>query len=94
MGNYCLVSVDEVDFEITEPYPYDREWSRRCFSPKFKGPGVRYEIALCILTGDIVWVNGPFACGQWSDWKFFSEGGLASNLDPNERVEADDGYEL
>ena len=93
MGNDCLVSVDGVNFEITKPYPYDREWSRRWFSPKFKGPGVRYEIALCILTGDIVWVNGPFACGQWSDWKIFSEGGLASNLDPNERVEADDGYE-
>ena len=40
-----------------------------------------------------MWVNGPFACGLWSDWKIFKEGGLLFNLDPNERVEADDGYD-
>ena len=44
IGNDCLVSVDGVDFEIEEPYPYEREWSRRWFSPKFKGPGLRYEV--------------------------------------------------
>ena len=48
---------------------------------------------MTILTGDIVWVNGPFACGIWSDWKIFSQAGLASNLDEHERVEADDGYQ-
>ena len=50
-------------------------------------------MCICILTGDIVWVNGPFACGLWSDWKIFSEGGLRSYLEEGERVEADDGYE-
>ena len=54
MGNDCFVSVDGVDFEITEPYPYERVWSKRWFTPKFKGPGVRYEVAICILTGEIV----------------------------------------
>ena len=92
-GYDCLVSVDGVDFEVNEPYPYDRVWSKRWFSPKFKGPGVCYEICVCILTGDIVWVNGPFACGLWTDWKIFSEGGLKSCLEEGERVEADDGYE-
>ena len=82
-----------MDFEITEPFPYEREWSKCWYSSKFKGPGLRYEICVAILTGDIVWVNGPFACGLWSDWKIFSQAGLASNLDENERVEADDGYE-
>ena len=91
--NDCLVSVDGVDFEIEEPYPYERQWSKRWFSTKFKGPGLRYEVALAILTGDILWFNGPFACGIWSDWKIFSEGGLKSSLEPNERVEADDGYQ-
>ena len=93
VGNDCLVSVDGVDFEIYEPYPYERNWSRRWYSKKFNGPGIRYEVALAILTGDIVWVNGPYACGLWSDWKIFKEGGLASNLEPNKRVEADDGYQ-
>ena len=81
-----------MDFEICEPYPYEREYSKRWYSSKFKGPGLRYEVCVAILTGDIVWVNGPFACGLWSDWKIFSQGGLVSNLDEHERVEADDGY--
>ena len=27
------------------------------------GPGVRYEIVICIQTRWIVWINGPFLCG-------------------------------
>ena len=91
-GNDCLISVDGVDFEIREPFPYEKEWSKRWYSSKFKGPGLRYEIGLSILGGDIVWTNGPFACGKYTDWKIFKEGGLMSHLDENERVEADDGY--
>ena len=91
-GHDCLVSVDGVDFEIEEPFPYDKEWSKRWFSPKFNGPALRYELCVSIIGGDIVWCNGPFAAGQWSDWKIFKEGGLLSHLDENERVEADDGY--
>lgn len=57
-----------------------------------KEPGVRYEVALSIIRGDIVWVNGPFACGVYNDWDIFNKFGLKDALDPNERVEADDGY--
>jgi hypothetical protein len=92
IGNDCLISVDGVDFEILEPHPYEREWSKRWFSPKFKGPGLRYEVGVSILKGDIVWINGPFPCGLWNDYKIFKEGGLKDYLDPMERVEADDGY--
>lgn len=48
-------------------------------------------MALCILTGEIVWINGPYECGKWPDIKIFRNS-LLSHLDPNERVEADDGY--
>ena len=54
--------------------------------------GLRYEIGVSIIQGDVVWCNGPFPAGLWTDWKIFKEGGLLSNLDENERVEADDGY--
>ena len=91
-GNDCLVSVDGVDFQIAEPYPYEKVWSRRWFSNKFKGPGLRYELALCIMTGDIVWANGPYPPGLYSDYKIFMECGLKDMLDDKERVEADDGY--
>ena len=77
---------------IVEPFPYESVWSKRWFSPKFKGPGLRYEVGISILYGDIIWINGPFPCSQWPDIKIFLKGGLKDNLDPGERVEADDGY--
>ena len=52
---------------------------------------VRYEVCICILTGDIVWINGPYQCGTWPDISIFRDS-LKSFLAPNERVEADDGY--
>ena len=57
------ITVDGTDFRIQEPVPFDTGW----FSHKFKGPGVRYEVGIAIQTGWIVWVNGPFMCGNWPD---------------------------
>ena len=47
-------------------------------------------MCLGILTGDIVWINGPFPCGQWPDISIFRSS-LLSHLEEGERVEADDG---
>ena len=85
------MSIDGVDFEIQEPYPYDRKLSKVWYSHKFKGPGVRYEIGVCIKTGDIVWVQGPFPAGKHNDCTIFKKC-LSFFLEDNERVEADDGY--
>ena len=46
---------------------------------------------MCIIIGDIVWINGPYNAGQWPDIKIFQYS-LLSHLGENERVEADDGY--
>ena len=62
-GNICLVSVDGTDFCIMEPWPFSTKW----WSHKFNGPGLRYEIVVCMQTGWIVMVNGPHPCGDWSD---------------------------
>ena len=91
--NDCLLSVDGIDFQILEPYPYEKEWSKRWYSHKFKKPGLRYEIALSIIGGDMCWVNGAFACGLYNDWSIFNTQGLREQLEINERVEADKGYE-
>ena len=48
-------------------------------------------MCLCILTGDIVWINGPYNAGRWPDINIFRDS-LLSHLGENERVEADDGY--
>ena len=92
IGNDCYVSIDCVDCPIEEPHPFDTVWSKRWFSPKFKGPGLRYEIAISILEGDIVWVNGPFPPGLYNDVQIFEEQGLQSMLEKNERVECDGIY--
>ena len=53
-------------------------------------PGLRHEIGVCILAGDIVWVTGPFPCSDWSDIDMFWFA-VKHMLEAGERVEADDG---
>jgi hypothetical protein len=86
-GCTCKVMVDGTDFAIGEPYPFDKKW----YSHKFKGPGLRYEVGVCIQTGDIVWTYGPFPCGRFPDIKIFRHR-LINLLPPGEKVEADAGY--
>ncbi len=82
--NDCLVSVDGTDFKIAEHGPL---FSSHKFNKK---SALRYEVCLCILTGDIVWINGPYP-GSYHDMTIFRES-LMSHLGRAERVEADDGY--
>jgi hypothetical protein len=65
----CKITLDGTDCKIQEPFPFDPRW----YSHKFKGPGQRYEVGLCIQTDWIVWVNGPFPCGSHSDIKIARE---------------------
>jgi hypothetical protein len=86
-GSECLVSVDGTDYRIPEPIPFDPKW----FSHKFNGPGLRYEVGLCIQTGDCVWINGPFPCGDWPDLRIARDS-LIYHLDHGEMYLADGGY--
>jgi hypothetical protein len=52
-----------------------------------------YELGIDILAGNLVWVLGPYPAGRWMDVKIFDD--ILSNLlelEPGERVEADNGY--
>ena len=84
MGNDCLITVDGTDFRIAEQ-------GKIFYSHKYKKSGLRYEVGLCILTGDIVWINGPYECGTWPDISIFRNS-LISHLSYGERVEDDGGY--
>jgi hypothetical protein len=86
-GSICLVTIDGTDCPIYEPAPFDRCW----YSHKFKGPAVRYELGVCIQTGWIVWKNGPYPAGTWSDLKIARDKVL-SKLLLNEKILADGGY--
>jgi len=87
IGNVCLVSVDGTDFQI---YKWGSFWTG-WYSHKFKAPGLRYEVGLCIRTGDIVWIHGPFPCGRWPDLKIFRYG-LMHILSNGEKILADAGH--
>jgi len=84
----CWISVDGTDFRVYEKRPRDPH----LLSHKYNGAGLRYEIAVCIRTGLIVWVNGPFKCGEFPDLKIYKEGGLVDQLLPGELVLADGIY--
>jgi hypothetical protein len=86
VGNDCLLSVDGTDFRIALGY------SKPFWSYKFKKSGLRYEVGLCILTGDICWWSGPYAPGTWNDLTIFRDS-LVSMLEPGERCETDRGYQ-
>ena len=76
--------MDETDVRISER---GRDWH----SQKFKKSGLRYEVAVSIKSGDICWISGPHQPGLWNDVEIFRSS-LVTFLDPDERVEADDGY--
>lgn len=60
----CLVTVDGTHFLINNKrIQITKKLTKRWFSHKFNKAGVSYEIAVCIKTGDIVWINGPFPAG-------------------------------
>lgn len=81
------MTVDGVDFPIQEPTPFSKKW----WSHKFDGAGLRYEVAVTINTGDIVAFHGPFPCGSFPDLKIFRLG-IKPLLGPGEKVIADRGY--
>ena len=82
----CYVSVDGTDCPVFEPWPFDS----KMFSHKTNGPALKYEVAVAISTGFIVWVNGPFKGGK-GDSEIFKEG-LKHHLFDDENVEVDAGY--
>ena len=82
-----VLSVDGTDCPIQEPRPFNKAW----FSQKFKGPGVKYEVGIDVLTGDCVWISGPFKASK-SDIKIFREDGLMAMIPEGRLVIADKGY--
>ena len=80
-------SLDGTDFPILEPTEFDPKW----FSHKFRGPGIRYEIGLCIKTGNIVLAHGGYPCGEWSDLRLARDA-FINHLEIGEKAVADKGY--
>ena len=60
------MSIDGTEFQ-------NFEYGRKFFSHKNKKSALRYEIALNIITGDIVWINGRFSAGKYSNIAIFRD---------------------
>jgi hypothetical protein len=61
-------------------------------SHKYAGKSaLRYELGVSILGGDLVWIQGPYPAGKYTDLKIFNKV-LHHFLYQGERVEADGGY--
>jgi DDE superfamily endonuclease len=91
-GSQCKITVDGTDFRIMEPSPFDPKW----LSEKFNGPGLKYEVGVCIQTGWIVHVNGPYPCGRWHDLTVARDDlcyKLAASEFEDEMALADGGYQ-
>jgi hypothetical protein len=61
-------------------------------SHKFGGKSALwYELGICIRTGHLVWIQGPYPARKFNNITIFNKV-LVNFLDPYERVEANSGY--
>ena len=86
-GGLCLVTMDGTDFWMCELKPFTKDF----YSHKFAKEGLHYEVGVCIETGLIVWINGPFVAGKYNDITIFQSKMIYELLDW-EMVEVDQGY--
>ena len=87
-GSEKTITVDGVDMQVRHPTRNCKGW----ISHKFKKAAVRYEVAIGITNGYIVWVNGPFPAGRYADLTIFRTGLKELLWSCAERAEADRGY--
>ena len=97
VGGDALASVDTTDVKfqqmlIPDPNkPGKTMRNKALYSFKTNSAALRYEIAVSILSNDVVWINGPFFPGDWTDLLIFCYQ-LKQELEVGEKVEADDIY--
>jgi hypothetical protein len=61
-------------------------------SHKYAGKSaLRYKLGVDILAGNLVWIQGPYPAGKYTDIKIFNKV-LRNFLEPGEWVETHEGY--
>jgi hypothetical protein len=88
--NDCTMTVDGTDFRI--PQKGAAMKGNAFASHKYAGKSALcYELGVDILAGNLVWIQGSYPAGKYTDIKIFNKV-LRIFLEPGERVEADEGY--
>ncbi len=80
--------MDGTDFSVFEQSPFNAGW----WSYKINAAAVQYKIAINIQNGWIVWVNGPYPAGLYSDTCIAVECCLIDNLQAGKKIILDRGY--
>jgi hypothetical protein len=84
------MTVDGTDFRV--PQKRTATKGNTFASHKYAGKStLRYELGVSIMGGYLVWIQGPYPAGKYTDIKIFNKV-LHHFLDPGEQVEADEGY--
>ena len=86
-GQRVFVTLDGTDFPCNEAHPFDQS----LFSYKLNAAGIRYDVAINIVTGDIVYWSGGDGAGVYNDLEI-ARNGVVHLLDSGERILADKGY--
>jgi hypothetical protein len=90
VGNNCTMNIDGTDFWIPQKGIVKK--GNAFASHKYAGKSaLRYKLGVDILAGNLVWNQGPYPAGKYTDIKIFNKV-LRNFLEPGERVEADEGY--
>ena len=71
--------------------PAQMQFNKRFLSHKFCARGVKYEIGVCIASGEIVWLHGPARCGEHDI--SLARQAFVSFLNDGEMAIADKGYQ-
>jgi hypothetical protein len=84
------MTIDGTDFQI--PQKGIPKKGNSFASHKYAGKSaLRYELGVNILAGNLVWIQGSYPAGKYTDIKIFNKV-LRNSLEPGERVGADEGY--
>ncbi len=69
VGNDCLMTVDGTDFRIPQKGVVKK--GNAFGSHKYTGKSaLRYKLGINILAGNLVWIQGPYPAGKYTDIKF------------------------
>ena len=89
MLNDCTMTVDSMDFRIPQKGVTTRgnAFTTNKYARKST---LRYKLGVDILAGNLVWIQGSYPAGKYTDIKIFNKV-LRKFLKPGERIKADEG---
>ena len=82
--NNCTMTVNGTDFRILQKGAATK--GNAFASHKYAGKSaLHYKLGVDILAGNLVWIQGPYPTGKYTDIKIFNKV-LWNFLEPGERV--------